>query len=110
VQETTIHGAPLTGPPAALACSATRGLRPQGVGSGGFDSPVLHWFLVVLLVIALIVTHACSVLAADGKEVQMDKTNTNQSAALNKARQFLLSLTVTVWAIGTSAAAGALSA
>jgi hypothetical protein len=66
--------------------------------------------LVVLLVIALVVTHACSVLAADGKEVPMYKTNTDQSAALNKPRQFLLSLILTVWAIGTSAAAGALSA
>ena len=88
----------------------SRGLRPQGVGSGGFDSPGLHWFSIVLLVTALVVSHACSALAAGGKEVQMNKTNANQTAALNKALCFWRSLIETMWAIGTSAAAGALSA
>jgi hypothetical protein len=40
----------------------------------------------------------------------MYKTNEIQSAALNKPRQFLLSFIITVWAVETSAAAGALSA
>ena len=38
------------------------------------------------------------------------QTNKNPSVALNKPRQFLVSFITTMWAIGTSAAAGALSA
>jgi hypothetical protein len=40
----------------------------------------------------------------------VEKTNNNQISALNKSRLLLSSVIITVWAIGTSAVAGALSA
>jgi len=83
--------------------------RPQGVGSWGFESLGMHWFLFVLLVFALTVTHATSVLAADEKEVLM-KMNRSRSAAPDRPNRFLRSLATTAWTIGTSAVAGALSA
>ena len=84
----------------------SRRLRPQGVGIVGF-SPVVRWFLIVLLVLSLTVLHALAVFAE--KEVHMEKTNNSQISTLNKSKQFLLSFIYTIWAIGTSAAASALS-
>lgn len=55
-------------------------------------------------------TLGVSVLAQQTQEVLMTKTNTNPSAALKMPKQLLVSFIVTMWAIGTSAAAGALSA
>ena len=91
-----------------LRSTLAPGLRPQGVASGGFYSPGLHWLLFVLYVLLLSVVHAALDLAVKAKEVRM-KTSKKQSVALQKPNQFAVSLMTTVWAIGTSAAAGALS-
>jgi succinate dehydrogenase hydrophobic anchor subunit len=69
----------------------------------------LHWFLFVLHVLVLAVIHVVSGLAATTKEVPMNKTSKDQPAALQVPKRFALSLIATVWAIGTSATAGALS-
>lgn len=74
----------------------------------------MHWFWIVLLVIALVVAHVfVSVLARNTtREVRMEnaeRTKKNLSKALNP-KLLLISLTNTMWAVGTSAAAGALSA
>jgi hypothetical protein len=86
-------------------------LRPQGVGSGGFDSLGWCWFWIVLLVIARFVIHVVvSSLASEAtKEVHMENANQNQNTALKVTKLSLVSLIDTMWAIGTSAAAGALS-
>jgi len=91
---------------------AVRRLRPQGVVSGGFNSPGSHWFGFVLLVLTLVVIHAVvSNLALETTmEVRMEKAKTAPVTALNKAKLVLVSLINTMWAIGTSVAAGALSA
>jgi hypothetical protein len=65
--------------------------------------------LFVLRVLILVVVHVVSGLAAKTKEVSMKKTIKNQPAALQMPKRFALSLISTMWAIGTSAAAGALS-
>jgi hypothetical protein len=84
-----------------------RGFRST-VGSG-VQLPGLRWFFVVLLVISLTVTHACSVLGADNQqEVHMVRTNKNQALKLF-LKQVTLSFITTMWAIETSAVAGALS-
>lgn len=70
-------------------------------------SPVLRWFWIVLSVLSLVVLHALAVFAE--REVHMEKANHNQFSTLTKSRQLLSSLIYTIWAIGTSAAAGALS-
>lgn len=83
--------------------TALRGLRPQGVDSGWFNSSVSRWVLISLLVLILFVSHAVSEVA---KEVHMNKS---QLGSLSMSRVFLSSTNTTMWAIGTSAVAGALS-
>jgi hypothetical protein len=65
--------------------------------------------LFVLRVLVLVAIHVVSGLAAKTKEVLMKQTSKDQPAALQVPKRFALSLIATVWAIGTSAAAGALS-
>jgi hypothetical protein len=58
--------------------------------------------------VGLVVTHASTALVGTESEVTMNKTQRNH-AARNAVTQFFVSFTTTVWAIGTSAAAGELS-
>ena len=93
-----------------ITCASSHGLRPQGVGSGGFESSVLRWFAIVLSVLILVVSHVTVLASEPVKEVHMEKANAYQIGTLNKSRLFLSSLITTMWAIGTSEVAGALSA
>lgn len=90
-----------------------RGLRPQGVGSGGFLALGMHWFWFALAVFVLLVIRGTVLVLAAGtqKEAPMEQANGNQKkAALVTPKLFSISLASTAWAIGTSAVAGALSA
>jgi hypothetical protein len=86
-----------------------RGLRPQGVGSGGFNSLGLHWFLFALLMLLLAKLHDVSLVLADTKTKEAHMNNDQINSTSNTYR-FCISLIDTMWAIGTSVAAGALSA
>ena len=84
-------------------------LRPQGVGSAGFNSPILRWLLVVLQVGLLAISHALSVLAADRAERKDNMTN-SQHQSLSNTELLVSSASTTIWTIAASVVAGALSA
>lgn len=94
--------------------SATDGcvLRPEGVYSGGFNSPGQIWFFFALLVILFLFHVIGEVLSSSPmKEVLMNNGKKKISeAAFSFGIAFLRSVVNTIWAIGTSLAAGALSA
>lgn len=97
--------------PGPINTVIVRGLRPQGVGSGGFNSLGMHWFLFALLVCLLVKSHDVYLRLVGGstKEVHMNKNHGTNTTSSNTVR-LLLSLINTVWAVGTSVVAGVLSA
>jgi len=70
----------------------------------------MRGFLFVLLVSGLVVAHVVSKQLSKSKEVLMKKKANLILAKHSQAKQFLSSLCLTAWSIGTSATAGALSA
>lgn len=87
--------------------TVTRGLGPQGVGSEGSISLGYRWFSFGLIVLLLSKTHEVSGKILGTKEVNMNKKQNN---GVTSSTTFLNSLITTMWAMGTSVAAGALSA
>jgi hypothetical protein len=71
----------------------------------------LHWFLFALLTLLLAMMHVFYLRLAGGytKEAQMNKDLSTSTKTTN-THQLSASLITTIWAIGTSAAAGVLSA
>jgi hypothetical protein len=69
----------------------------------------MHWFLVAILVLLLVTLHDLFVVQRRRmtKEVQM---NANQTNSTNTTSGPTMSFFETIWAMGTSVAAGALSA
>jgi len=73
--------------------------------------PVLHWSLVVLLILVVVVCRYISLAFENGtKEVHMKTTRNNAIRRTNSAPTLKGSVMSTVWAIGTSVAAGGLVA
>jgi hypothetical protein len=86
---------------------STRGLGPQGVGSEGSIS-LGNGFAFALLVFLLSKMHVVSIALTETKEAPMNKTQKNSTNP--STLTIFSSLITTMWAIGTSVAAGALSA
>lgn len=74
--------------------------------------PEMHWFAFVLLVLMNRLSHAFSYLAdcESNTEAQMENLKARQVSTPIGISRWLSSISETMWAIGTSLAAGALSA
>jgi hypothetical protein len=80
-----------------------------GLDGGAFSSLGLHWFLFVLLMLLLTKLHDVYLFETKTKEVSMNKIQVNSTNRSNTST-FYIALINTIWATGTSVAAGALSA
>jgi hypothetical protein len=85
-----------------------RAFGPQGVGGNGIEALGVQWFAFALFVFVLtgLRTVYFAIEGISTKRVHMNKGQTN----CTNHSLFRVSLIDTMWAIGTSVAAGALSA